>query len=306
MYSSYRRAFTLIELVVVIIIIGVLAGIAAFAYTQVRANANERSQIQTIENFAKSYNGALASGLTPAAAYTSATGELGSNVTTTTRLKQYRNLATGGTTSALSGSISAPDTTWSGESGWHRYNRGTYSPGVMDGPLRYLLPLNELTPNTPYVVSLDVGNPNAFPITVSLDWNDGAATLYDIGAGEKQRIVHTGTRSGYNSTFRFADFSLHNQNTNILIKNPAVEVAPGTSEFYNGATTNTSEWTYTWEGTANTSISVKQHTSNPGAVQFNFTGQNYCYALNEPGQYAGAKQAPTSTLTSGTYRKGNC
>jgi len=55
------KAFTLIELIVVVIIIGVLAGIAAVAYNQFVAQANTKANIASVKNVAQAMDAASAS-----------------------------------------------------------------------------------------------------------------------------------------------------------------------------------------------------------------------------------------------------
>ena len=55
-----RKAFTLLELIVVIVVAGILAGIAIPSFNAVKTKANEQRAIQEANAFAKEVNSLLA------------------------------------------------------------------------------------------------------------------------------------------------------------------------------------------------------------------------------------------------------
>lgn len=84
-YLSKRinKAFTLIELVIVIVIIGVLAGIAAFAYQNFANDARSTSTSALVTQFAKSYTGSRAAGQNDTQAFNGAVSDAGNGATIT-------------------------------------------------------------------------------------------------------------------------------------------------------------------------------------------------------------------------------
>lgn len=83
MYSFSKRAFTLIELVIVIVILGILAGLGAFAYQNFITDSRSTAMKTTVEQFARSYSGSLVASNNPATALAAANNDATTiNVTT--------------------------------------------------------------------------------------------------------------------------------------------------------------------------------------------------------------------------------
>jgi len=74
-----RKAFTLIELVVVIVIIGILVALAGFAYQSVVTTARSTAAVNLAVQFNKSYQAAMASGHDEDAALDAAYSDLPPN-----------------------------------------------------------------------------------------------------------------------------------------------------------------------------------------------------------------------------------
>lgn len=110
-----------------------------------------------------------------------------------------------------------------------------------------------------YTGSVEVANDTATANTIALDWCDGLLAEYDLAPGESKRIAVQGSRSTYDSTYRFLDIVSVGTSTSFLMREIVVEegaVASPVPTFFNGDTVDTSRIDYAWTGTAGSSEST--------------------------------------------------
>lgn len=86
MKITTTKAFTLIELVVVIVILGLLAALGAFTYTTIADNARTEAMDKHLAQFNTSYSGAITLGQTPQEAFEAASRDLSNTGVTSSEI----------------------------------------------------------------------------------------------------------------------------------------------------------------------------------------------------------------------------
>lgn len=183
------------------------------------------------------------------------------------RIETATNIATSNQAGIVLGSATVTNNySWSG-SLWTRVQ-----PAATNNGARFYIPLEYLVDGTTYTISLTVANPTGSAVTPIIDWCDSSSpTAVSFGPGEVKKITFNGTRSTYNSTYRFLDI-VGPSGSEILVKE--LSVIPGANKtpvWFNGDTPDTPGIKYSWVGTPGASPSLKEvHAyenllTNPGA-----------------------------------------
>lgn len=139
------------------------------------------------------------------------------------------------------------------------WTRGSVPANNSGGMSRQLVALSDLRQGEKYTVSVTVANDTAFSQGIQLDWCDTSSTPFTIAPGEIRRVKIFGTRTSYDSTFRFADLAVVSSTTearSILFKDWLVEVGDTLGDYYTGL----GDFTYAWNGTVNASTSIQRAT----------------------------------------------
>lgn len=122
---------------------------------------------------------------------------------------------------------------------------------------RQMVALADLRQGERYTTSVTVANDQAFTQQVTFDMADTGGASFIINPGEVRRITVTGTRTSYDTTFRFADLDVSTSATetrSILFKDWLIEVGTTAGDYYTG----TGDFTYIWVGTADASTSAQR------------------------------------------------
>lgn len=148
----------------------------------------------------------------------------------------------------LSGTITETyNVSWNGRSDWHRFTATTSNNGR-----RLYLPLARLENGESYTVSIVAGNDGTSSANFGFDFSDQNSSSFTIAPGEQRRISFVGTRSAYDSTFRFVDLHFNvTSATGFLLTDVMVTKGSTLHAFADG---NSQNWA--WTGDANNSPSA--------------------------------------------------
>lgn len=173
---------------------------------------------------------------------------------------QFRNMVVQAA-QALSGVTLTTGVSYAGST----WSRSSVAAGTGGWITRQYVPLSDLVHGRTYTTSVTVANDQAWPQSVALDWCDGASQQVTLAPGETRRLVVTGSRSIYDTTFRFSDLQVNQSATegrSVLFKDWLIEEGTTAGTYYTG----TGDFTYEWTGTANASSSNQKANVPVGTV----------------------------------------
>lgn len=136
---------------------------------------------------------------------------------------------------------------------WERY---ALNSGITSGHIRHYTNLSDLVNGATYTTQWEVANDGASAVTVWGDWCDSSSPVVVVNPGETKILTTTQTRATYDSTFRFADFNLNGAaGSSVLVRNVMIERGTFADSYFNGSSEASSDFTYSWAGTVNASVS---------------------------------------------------
>lgn len=313
-----HKAFTLIELVVVIVILGLLAAVAAFAYSRFTTDARSFAIDTTVTQFSRAYNASLASGSTPQVALADASNGLGSGSSASalsspalTRTNMIVNPSFETNTNTLSGSMTyaLTNSSLTGERAVAATHNTT---NAFHGAIMY--GVINATGSQAYTGSIYVkaNSVNKRPYYFGVEWRNSSGTIVGgvstdfVPADSWQRVSFTtvAPATAVNGTLVVYPTASGNVGDSILFDGVMAEQSSVLGSYFDGSFSNA-----TWLGVANGSASRLSNVANPVAwVNITHENQTWCVGLpTTVGKFSKPTLVDYNTNPQpGDFKKGAC